>query len=519
MLSRKSTIINIFAALITLGVQMFISFWLSPFVVGKLGEEAYGFINLANNFVSYASLVSVAINSMACRYISIEYNSGRLKEAKSYFCSVFIANCFLYGLILIVSLLFIWKMELIINISFSLVQQVKITFLLSFINMGTSLIGTVYTAAAFTTGKMHYNSLVQIISNVIKSVLVLVLFLVLPPKIYYLSLATLCAGFVTLYGNYKITEKMFDDFKIQKEYYSFFKLKRLVKSGFWVLISNISNLLLNGLDLLFSNWFLSSALMGRLSLAKQIPLALSNALGVFSNIFSSSLTKVFASNGNDKLVDEANAQLKILTVFFTVPYAGIIIFGYDFLLLWLRNTNYNTTQYFEIYILMIIVLLDIIISTYMYSVHSIFIAIDRVRIYSITLFVSSIISICITLLVLNITNLGVYAIAGTSTIILGITHGIIVPGCASKLLNKPIWTFWKSEIQSWKSLIIMCFIFAIVKRYFVLEDWVHFFMSIIIIGLFGYFLQFLLTFDRNERKEMLNIMKTKVLIKFDRKDI
>lgn len=106
MKNKRATLINIFAALITLGVQMFISFWLSPFVVGKLGEEAYGFINLANNFVSYASLVSVAINSMACRYISVEYNSGNKEKAKSYFCSVFIANCFLYGLILIISILF-----------------------------------------------------------------------------------------------------------------------------------------------------------------------------------------------------------------------------------------------------------------------------------------------------------------------------------------------------------------------------------------------------------------------------
>ena len=42
MKNKRATLINIFAALITLGVQMFISFWLSPFVVGKLGEEAYG---------------------------------------------------------------------------------------------------------------------------------------------------------------------------------------------------------------------------------------------------------------------------------------------------------------------------------------------------------------------------------------------------------------------------------------------------------------------------------------------
>lgn len=518
MQSKKLTLINIFAALITLGVQMFISFWLSPFVVGKLGEEAYGFINLANNFVSYASLVSVAINSMACRYISVEYNSGKINEAKSYFCSVFIANCFLYGIILVFSILFIGKMELIINISSSLVSQVKLTFLLSFINMGTSLIGTVYTAAAFTTGKMHYNSLVQIVSNIIKSVLVFILFTLLPAKVYYLSVATLCAGIVTLWGNYEVTRKLFFDFNIEKKYYSITRLKKLVKSGFWVLISNISNLILNGLDLLFSNWFISSAIMGRLSLAKQIPLALSNALGVFSNIFSSALTKVFASDGNNKLIDEANGQLKILTIFFTVPYAGIIVFGYEFLLLWLKNTNYNQTQYIEIYFLMIIVLLDTIISTYMYSIHSIFIAIDRVRIYSIILFVSSIVSICTTLVLLNFTKLGVYAIAGTSTILLGFTHGIIVPGCAAKLLERPVWIFWKTELKSWVSLFLVCILFFCVKEAMIFPNWIYFFTDIIISALLGYVMEFFIIFNKNEKKAIIDFVKSKFILKRGRKE-
>lgn len=513
MQSKKSTLINIFSALITLGVQMFISFWLSPFVVGKLGEEAYGFINLANNFVSYASLVSVAINSMACRYISVEYNSNRIKDAKSYFCSVFVANCFLYGIILILSLLFIGKMELIINISPILITQVKITFLLSFINMGTSLIGTVYTAAAFTTGQMHYNSLVQIISNIVKSVLIFALFTILPAKVYYLSAATLVAGIATLIGNYKVTKKLFEDFQINKKLFDFTKLKTLVKSGFWVLISNISNLLLNGLDLLFSNWFINNAIMGRLSLAKQIPLALSNALGVFSNIFSSALTKVFASNGNNSLIDEANGQLKILTILFTVPYAGIIVFGYDFLLLWLKNTNYTTSQYIEIYILMILVFLDIIISTYMYSIHSIFIAIDKVRIYSIILLISSIISICATLFLLKFTELGAYAIAGTSTIILGFSHGVIVPGCAAKLLEKPMWIFWKTEVKSWFSLAVISSVFLGMKQFMVCKGWGQFFINVIVATLVGYFVEFFIIFNKQEKVQLVNVIKDKFLIR------
>lgn len=511
MQSKKATLINIFAAFITLGVQMFISFWLSPFVVGKLGEEAYGFINLANNFMSYASLVSVAINSMACRYISVEYNSNRIEEAKSYFCSVFIANCFLYGIIIILSMLFIGKMELVINISPDLTSQVKMTFLLSFINMGTSLIGTVYTAAAFTTNKMHYNSLVQIASNVVKSILVFALFSVLPPKVYYLSVATLIAGIITLCGNYYVTKKLFEDFKIKKKLFDLTKLKMLIKSGYWVLVSNISNLLLNGLDLLFSNWFISSAMMGRLSLAKQIPMALSNALGVFSIIFSSALTKAFASDGNSSLIDEANCQLKILTMFFTVPYAGIIVFGKAFLILWLKGTEYSAAQYNEIYILMILVLLDIIISTYMYSIHSVFIAIDKVRVYSIILFLSSIVSICGTLALLKFTELGVYAIAGTSTIVLGFTHGVIVPACAAKLLNRPIWLFWKTEMKSWISLGVVSVIFMIMKHFMFFAEWKDFFVNITIATCIGYVLAFIIIFNKQEKHEMIALVKSKLL--------
>lgn len=510
MQNKKATLINIFAAFVAFGVQMFISFWLSPFVVGKLGEEAYGFINLANNFVSYASLLSVAINSMACRYISVSYNSGRLDEAKSYFCSVFIANCFLYGIILIFSILFIGKMELVIHISPSLLVQVKLTFLFSFINMGTSLIGTVYTAAAFSTNQMQYNSLVQMISNVGKSVLVFVLFSILPAKIYYLSIATLVAGVMTLVGNYYVTKKLFQDFCIEKNLFDLQKLKQLTKSGSWVLLSNISNLLLNGLDLLFSNWFISSAIMGRLSLAKQIPMALSNALGVFSSIFSSALTKVFAQNGEHHLIEEAKAQLKILTIFFTVPYAGIIVFGKKFLELWLRQTEYGQVQYREIYILMLLVLLDIVISTYMYSIHSVFVAVDKVKVYSIILFFSSIFSMGVTLLLLRWTSLGIYAIAGTSSVVLGFTHGVIVPGCAARLLDKPVWLFWKTEARSWFTLGMISILFAGMINVMQFSGWGLFFINIVVAAVIGYPVSFLLVFNRTEKRKMKNWLSEKI---------
>lgn len=503
MKKKNNSLINIIAALITFIVQMFISFWLSPFIISKLGEESYGFINLANNFVSYASLIAVAINSMASRYISLEYNSARFEEEKKYYSTVFWANCLLFVIIIICSSIIVQRLDCFINISPNLVAQVKITFMLSFVNMGVSLLGTVYTAAAFTTNKMHLNSLIQIIANVGKSFLLLSLFTFLPAKIYYFSIALLTAGLITLIGNYIVSSRLLVGFKAQKKYFELKKIVILVKSGVWVLISNVSNILLNGFDLLLSNWFISSTIMGRLSLAKQIPYAFSSALGIFSNIFASSLTLNFSKEGYKSLVQEAKSQLKILSFIFTVPYAGIIVFGKPFLSLWLKNANYTSNQLNEIYVLMIIILLDIIVSTYMYSIHSVFIALDKVKTYSILLFCASIISVCSTIFLVKYTSLGVFAIAGTSTVVLGITHSIFIPILASKLLNEKRDVFLRVELKSWTILFVISCVFLSIRAFMTFNDWFSFFLNVILAGSIGYIMSLFLVLDKNERRMII----------------
>lgn len=52
---NKQTCKNILLNMMAFGVQFFISFFVSPQVVGKVGSTAYGFIGLANDFVSYAT--------------------------------------------------------------------------------------------------------------------------------------------------------------------------------------------------------------------------------------------------------------------------------------------------------------------------------------------------------------------------------------------------------------------------------------------------------------------------------
>ena len=89
---NKALVINMISSAVAVGVHLAISFFLSPYIVAKLGVEANGFVTLASNFVGYASLISIALNSMAGRFITIKFYQDDLAEANKYYTAVTLGN-------------------------------------------------------------------------------------------------------------------------------------------------------------------------------------------------------------------------------------------------------------------------------------------------------------------------------------------------------------------------------------------------------------------------------------------
>ena len=53
-------------------VNYLISLVLVPYIAKYLGADANGYVLMANNFASYAAILTTALNSYAARYISVE---------------------------------------------------------------------------------------------------------------------------------------------------------------------------------------------------------------------------------------------------------------------------------------------------------------------------------------------------------------------------------------------------------------------------------------------------------------
>ena len=113
---NQRTMVSLMTSLIAMGLSILTSFFLSPYIVENFGEEANGFTQLANNFVNYATLLTIALNSMAGRFITISYCNKDYQKCNKYYSSVIIGNILIFLILILPSVFFVFNLEKLINI-------------------------------------------------------------------------------------------------------------------------------------------------------------------------------------------------------------------------------------------------------------------------------------------------------------------------------------------------------------------------------------------------------------------
>ena len=159
----KQSAINLLAQIVMFGVNLCISFFLVPYITEVIGVDAYGFVGLANDFVSYAQIVTVAINSMASRFITIKIHEGDKEEANKFYSSVVIANIILSIILGIVGIVFVIFMQHFINVPNDLLLDVKLLFVLIFANFIISILTSTFSVATFCTNKLYLSSIILLL--------------------------------------------------------------------------------------------------------------------------------------------------------------------------------------------------------------------------------------------------------------------------------------------------------------------------------------------------------------------
>ncbi|MBQ7345862.1 MAG: MATE family efflux transporter [Oscillospiraceae bacterium] len=449
MTNNQKITLNIIANLISFAITILISLFITPWIVNTLGSEAYGFVGLAQNFVSYASLITVALNAMSSRFVSIEIYKKDHDAANRYFTSTFFANVAIALVLLPVFAVIVWQLEHLVEIPAHLVTDVKIAFAITFFQFLLNVLLSRYEIATFVTNRLYLNQKNNLISSALRLLLILFFFTFLSVKISYLTLATLVGVAFTYLMNLIYTRRYLPQMKIRRQDFDLRCIRQLLSSGVWSLVTKLSSLLTDGLDLLLTNLFIGPAEMGALSLSKTIPTMFYSLRGTLDYPFTPPMTKCYAEGDIEGVVRNTRMGNKVLGVIMIAPIAAFCVYGLSFFRLWVPGEDANMIQ-----ILAILSLVNLLASACINSVFSVFTVTNHVKIPAIATLLNGVLTVVINYFLLKYTDLGVYAIAGTSSVLGMIRNYIFTPLYGAHCLKVKKTTFYHEILTGNLCLVI-----------------------------------------------------------------
>jgi len=505
--SKRQLLKNTLAQMASFALIILTSFFLTTFIVEKIGAEVYGFVGLANNITSYVAVFTVAINSLANRYITISYVKKDFREANMYFSSVTAANIFVVIAIFIPAAILVLNLEKVINVPVMHVNDVKLLWAFVFCMFALSLAFGRMEVATFAKNRVDLSAMRTMESNILKVIILGGLYFFFKPKVFYVGVSALLCLMYIIIANARYMKKLTPELKFSKELVNFKALKEMLTTGIWNSANQMSQMLFNGLDLLIANLFIGAAGMGHLSIAKTIPLHIVTFIGMIAGAFYPNMTISYAGDDKSEFIKETNSVISICGFVCAVPIVGIMVFGEAFYALWLPSLSASEIR--EIQILSALTLLPQYFSVYLFPLYQVNTLTCKLKMPSIVNIILGAVNIAAVFLLLKFTDLGLYAIAGVSSVLLSLRILFFVPMYAAHSLKKSLFSFYPPLIRGMVLNIILTALFGFISQFVVKGSFISFGICVLISGIIGYIIGIFVMFKKEEIVKMVSSVKNK----------
>ena len=508
--SNQLLVVNMASSFLSLAVTFGISFFLSPYIVETVGVEAYGFVGLANSFISYASLITIALNALSGRFITIAIHEQNYEKANRYYSSVFLANCLISAVLLLIGTIVWLYLEYLISIPANILWDVKLLFAALFINCIVSTMGSVFSVSTFATNKLYISSFRSIESSLIRAVVLIGLFAFFSPRAYYLGITSLLASVYCMVFNIHYMHKLLPALHIKRSSFDFAAVRELVSSGVWSLVTRVGSLLTDGLDLLITNILVDPTAMGVLSLAKTVPALITSIVGSLVGVFSPNFTILYAEGDHNELIESVKQSMKIMGVLANLPIIVLIVCGERFFGLWQPTQNA-----YQLQILSLLTCAGLIINGGINCIYNIFTVVNKLKLNAIVLTISGLLSTVIVLILLKTTSLGIYAVAGVSTAILILKNVFIIVPYGGKCLNMK-WYALYPEIIRTVVFVAVSSVVGIILTKNIAGGWIHLIAAGLITGVSSLAIGYFTVLGKKERLYIQRVISKRIKRRIER---
>lgn len=505
-MDKKRLVINLTAQLLSLFVYMGINIVLTPYLKSNVGETAYSYLQIANSFIMYVQILVSALNTMASRFITINIHKNNNEEANKYFSSVFYSNIIVSGFLIAPSLVLIVFLDKVINIKpISLVGDVKLLFFFIFLNYFITIITSIFSVATYATNRLDLLAVKTIQSELIRAALLVGAYVFLRPYLWYCGLVSVICTIYLAFANRKFTTQLLPDIMIRKKYFDLNKVWELVSLGLWNSITRLGQVLLDQIDLLVANIFISPEAAAVLGYAKVLPTTLSTLMGSVIGIFNPQITIAYAKEDTEELVQVIKSCNRMLIFLLSIPLAFLTIYAKEFYKIWMPEENASV-----LYSLTILAVGTLYVSMSIQVLYHVFIITKKVKENSLVMLLSGVLFTLIVFILLKTTNWGIYAVAGVSTVIGLIRNLTFTPMYAAKSLGVKWYRFYSDIGLGFVSIGSIVVLGMLSKQIVTIDSYFSLFLIGIPTGFVAVIMNYFIILTRNERAIILDKVKQSV---------
>ena len=455
MMEKRRLAINMIANVIAFGVQFGINFVLTPYIINTLGSEAYSFVPLANNFIGYVNIITVALNSMSSRFLTIEMSRGNTGQAQVYFNSVLMANTVLAAILAVPSVLLVLFVDRVMNVPAGLLQDVQLTFAYALLGMEISLVLSVFGTVFYVKNRLDLSAKRNIEGNVLRAVILVVLFAVFRPKIWFVTGTMMIVTIYLACANIHYTHKLTPEFRIDRTKFSGKAVKTLLSSGVWNSVNQLSVVLLTTLDIYLANVFIGAQASGEYSIVKTVPNFIQSLVGVLVGVFIPQFTIHYARKEKRELLGSIDFSIKVMGYVMMIPLGFLMVFGVDFFHVWVPSQDAQLLQG-----LSILTLVPMVVTCSINTIFNVYTVTNKLKVPALAWVVFGVAYVLSVIVLLRFTDMGIWAIPVASMVWGLIRNLTFTPMYAAQCLQLPWHTFYKAIIRGCLcvvTVLVVCF--------------------------------------------------------------
>lgn len=500
----KAILFSAVAAVLSYGIN----FFLTRYVTSHIGIDAYGFVSLAKTAVSYADIITIALTSFIVRFITISYHEKNYKEANAYFSSAIASTCALSAGIFLIAIIVICFLEHVLIIPADLLFGVKVLFAVIFLNYIVTTITTPFTVSAYIKNRLDMVSIWRIISYILDAVVLLCLFSFFKANVWYVGIGSLAASGTVLLSNIWLNKKLTPELRFNRRQVSLTKTKTLIKHGIWNSFNSLGNTLNSGLDLMISNLMLSGIQTGQIAVAKTVQTMFITINHVAFQPFQPKLLEAYADGDMKAYVTKTREVMKVGGLISGVAFAGFFSLGTLYMRLWLPEQDAGVLYWLTI------------VTVFLEMTAGIVHPIQYVNTVTLTnklpcwiTIAGGILNTFSMYLLLTHTSIGVYAVVGTTTVIMLAINLLFNPIYSAYCLKVSPWEFYKVIFPHLIAVGVMTGVLWLIGKWLAPTSWITLILTAIPMALVGTCIYGSIMLNRDEKRKMWHKLIDKLRIK------